>query len=51
MPAAATNHPSPTAPTPRRSSAMAGNSALAPPMKTAKRSREIAPSTTRLRRT
>ncbi len=44
MPVAARNHPNPTAPTPRRSSAMAGSNATAPPKSTAKRSSEIAPS-------
>ncbi len=43
IPIAARNQPSPTAPTPRRSSAMAGSRATAPPKSTAKRSREIAP--------
>ena len=38
------SHPSPTAPTCRRSSAIAGSSAIAPPNNTANRSSEIAPS-------
>ena len=44
MPIAARSTPSPTAPTPSRSSAMAGSSATAPPNSTANRSSEIAPS-------
>ena len=44
MPVAARSQPSPTAPTPRRSSAMAGSNATAPPKSTANRSSEIAPS-------
>ncbi len=44
IPVAARSQPSPTAPTPNRSSAMAGSNATAPPKSTAKRSSEIAPS-------
>ena len=42
--------PRPTAPTPRRSSAMAGRSATAPPNSTANRSSEMAPSRIGVRR-
>ena len=46
IPVAARSQPRPTAPTPSRSSAMAGNNAIAPPNNTAMRSRVIAPSST-----
>jgi hypothetical protein len=51
MPIAARSHPSPTAPTPSRSWAIAGSSAIAPPNSTAKRSSEIAPRRTGSERT
>ena len=44
MPPAARSQPRPTAPTPSRSSAIAGSNAIAPPKSTANRSSEIAPS-------
>ena len=50
MPAAARSQPSPTAPTPSRSSAMAGSRATAPPNSTANRSSEMAPSRIGVRR-
>ena len=43
--------PSPTGPTSRTSRAKSGNSATAPPNRTATRSSEIAPSSTGVRRT
>ena len=43
IPTDARNQPRPTAPTPRRSSAIAGSRAMTPPNRTAKRSRLIAP--------
>ena len=50
IPTAARNQPRPTAPTPRRSSAMAGSRAITPPKSTANRSRLIAPNTIGVRR-
>ena len=48
IPTPALSQPRPTAPTPKRFSAIAGSKATAPPKSTATRSREIAPNKTGL---